>query len=153
MRAHHPLIEKVQSLINSKAAHREPEGQVEGRGAAAEAASMPAAVDLRHDETCPQQEAVKAQTESARRSDHEAMAATSPACSTDSTTPNDPESRETSRDTSPTPPGESMLEQLSVVPQWTTDPRPSPSLGGDLEREESCREELKSVIRDLHNYR
>ena len=148
-RAHHPLIEKVQSLINNKPAQNEPETRVDGKGEVPTASSVPSAMDQHHDRTRHQREAEKGQIGSAGGSDDGPVSAASPATS------NAPEGEQQSRDANPPPPpGESMLEQLSVVPQWTgTDQRPPPSLGGDRDREESCRDELRGVLRDLHNYR
>lgn len=148
-KAHHPMIEKVQSLMNNKPAQKEPETHVDGKGEVPTASSIPSAMDQHHGRTRLQREAQKVRVDTAGGSDDGPVSAASPA------TPDAPEGEQRSREANPPPPpGESMLEQLSVVPQWTgIDLRPSPSLGGDRDREESCRDELRGVLRDLHNYR
>ena len=155
-RAHHPLIDKVQSLIGNKPSRKEPEKMVVAKAATAKSNSTPSPADLHHERMRLQEETEKAQTDSTNSSAGGPAATASPACSPDSPA-NVPDCGPAPLDASPPPPGpgESMLEQLSMVPQWTTGLRPSPSPGGDgeVEREESCREELRGVLRDLHNYR
>lgn len=151
MRAHHPLIEKVQSLINNKPAPKEPDEGAVGKGTTAEVSSSPATTDPHH--TCLQQDAAKPQTGITKTNDPGAVEGSVPSCSPDSTTPaNVLEDQEVSHDPVHPRVGDAMLEQLSMAPRWATAWRPSPSLGGDSE-EESCREELRGILRDLHNYR
>lgn len=151
VRAHHPLIEKVQSLINNKPTPKEPEEGVVGRETTAEVAS-PATTDPHN--MCLQKDVAKPQTEGMKRNDPGAVEDSAPSCSPDSTTSaNGPEDQQVSRDPVHPRVGDAMLEQLSMAPQWATAWRPSSLLDGDSEKEESCREELRCVLRDLHNYR
>ena len=151
VRAHHPIIEKVQSLINNKPTQKEPE-EVVGSETTAEVASSPATTVPQH--KCLQQDAVKPEARGTKRNDSGALADPTPSRSPDSTTPaNGPEVQQESRDPVPSRVGEVLLEQVSMAPRWATAWRPPSSLGGDAEKEECCREELQNLLRDLHNYR